>query len=57
MLQEKGLRRVAAAAEIYNSLLLVSLLDKRPEIFSLPREIVAGRSQGVSTKPKRKFVV
>ncbi len=57
MLQEKGLRRVAAAAEIYNALLLVRLLDKRPEIVSLLWEIVASRSQSVLSKPKRKFVV
>lgn len=57
MLQEKGLRKVAAAAEIYNTLLLVRLLDKRPEIVSLQREIVAIGSQGVLIKPKGKFVV
>lgn len=57
MLQEKGLRRVAAAAEIYNALLLVRLLDKCPEMVSLRREVVASRSQGVLTKPKRKFAV
>lgn len=57
MLQEKGLRTVAAAAEIYNTLLLVRLLDKRPEIVSLQRKSVASRSRGVLTKPKRKFVV
>lgn len=57
MLQEKRLRRAGAAAEIYNTLLLVRLLDKRPEIVSLWREIVASGSRGVLTKPKRKFVV
>lgn len=45
MLQEKGLRRVAAEAEIYNTPLLVRLLDKHPEIVSLRREIVASRSR------------
>lgn len=57
MLQEKGLRRVAVAAEIYNAPLLVRLLDKRPEIVSLLWEIVASRSRSVLSKPKRKFVV
>ncbi len=57
MLQEKGLRRVAVAAEIYNALLLVRLLDKRPKIIFLLREIVASRSRSVLTKPKRKLVV
>lgn len=56
MLSEKGLRRAGAAAEIYNTPLLVRPSDKRPEIISLWREIVASRSRGVLTKPKRKFV-
>lgn len=44
-----------AAAEIYNTLLLARLLEKRPEIVSLRREIAASRSQGVLTKPQKEI--
>lgn len=54
MLWNKGLRRVAAAAEIYNALLLVRLSDKRPEIAFLWREIVASTPLNVLTKPPQK---
>lgn len=43
-------------AEIYRTLMLVWLLDKRPGIISLRREFVASRSNAVLTKPNRTFV-
>lgn len=55
--REAGLRKVAAAAEVYNAPPLVRRSDKRPENASLRRESVAVESWGGLTRPKRKFVV
>lgn len=56
-LRGTGLRKVAAAAEVYNAPPLVRRSDECPENASLRRESVAVESRGGLTRPKRKFVV